>query len=864
MNVLGVKEFERGKLEEELDRVIKKPLIMVIAPSGYGKSTLVRQYFAKNDSLLNLWFPMQRDEVDGNWIWHRICNKIHEYNEPLYDRVAQLNLPQSAQEMSYMMRMLNTYVVREEYLIIDDYQECNSPWLHSLLENIAVNVPHFHIVLISRTYPELAYEELFLKGYCAIINQQNLTLDIDETREIFRLNGAELNDRELDELYEYTDGWISAVYLSLYEYKKRGSFGSFFGVNHLLKTAIFDKLSPFMQEFFMRVSLFDWFELEGARYVTQMDIAENSLFESMEQFGFLHYDTRSRSFQMHALLRTVAELELKKSDIDMQGLYSRAAQWCEKKGSFIEAVKYYKKAQNSRRIAQIYSGEHGKNLIEQAPELFEDVRDFIWEDIWNDNLMAWLNYVYFCMMSNGTAQTLPMYEELVRQVGESERWSSDEKIRAELLVLKSITEFNDLKAMNASLMEAAKLLGYRTSQVLGNSLLTYGTICMTLLYYNRSGGLKQTIEQEKIYARHYMTLTKGVQEGWDEFFDAEYALMRGEFGRAYELAERAYKKTALRHQSCVVISCYYIMLRCLLYLGEKGQFYEKLEEMKKSFTDVVDPVLIIDVELVQGYMYACLGMREKMPEWLADFRLENCNRAIRNIRSGCMTYGRLLCSEKNWEHLDIVGDEMLVPYANTVHLFPIIVGYIYKAIAKFNMGQSELAVEYLKKAVDCAREDGIVIPFIENGHELAPILRVARSVQRGETLGELSNVACGEMRDEVHDEVRGGETDAFLEGILAQAEKYERGRRLVAGEAEADDTAGDDSGAKAAAVPLTKREAELMEYVRAGLRNAEIGEKMHIAQVTVEKNLTSIYRKLGVKNRTAAIRMLDDMYGSEK
>ena len=112
MNVLGVREYEREKLEKELENVVEKPLIMVIAPSGYGKSTLVRQFFSKHDSLLNLWFPMQRDEVDGNWIWHRICNKIHEYNKPLYDRVAHLSLPQSDQEMSYMIRMLNTYVVR--------------------------------------------------------------------------------------------------------------------------------------------------------------------------------------------------------------------------------------------------------------------------------------------------------------------------------------------------------------------------------------------------------------------------------------------------------------------------------------------------------------------------------------------------------------------------------------------------------------------------------------------------------------------------------------------------------------------------------------------------------------------------------
>ena len=826
MNGLGIREFERKKLEGELESVIHKPLIMVIAPSGYGKSTLVRQYFSRNDSRLNLWFPMQRDEVDGNWIWHRICNKIHEYNEPLYDRVAHLSLPQSAQEMSYMIKMLNLYVVREEYLIIDDYQECNSQWMDRLIENIVINVPHLHIILISRTYPDIPYEELLLRGCCAVINQQNLTLNIEETKEIFRLNNVELSDKELCELYEYTDGWISAVYLSLYEYKKRGSFGSFLGVNHLLKTAIFDKLSPKMQEFFMKVALFDWFEIEGAKYITGMDIAEKLLFESQKQFGFLHYDAKSRSFQMHALLRNVAETELGKSDIDMPGLYSRAAQWCEKKKNCIEAVKYYKKSGNSSRIARLYAGADGKRLIEQAPELFEDVKDFIWQDIWNDNLMAWLNYLYCRILTDGAVTVEKLYENTVKQVSESTRWKTDDKIHAELLVLKSIIQFNDIEAMNASMKTAVDLLGYGTSDILGNSLLTYGTTCMTLLYYNRSGDLKRIIAGEKVYAGYFMNLTKGVLEGWDEFFDAEYALMLGNFEKAYEYAARVYKRTELRHQSCLMISCYYIMLKCLISFGKKEQFYGKLDEMKEQFSQVVDPLLIIDTELVQGYMYACLGMRERMPDWLADFKLENCNRAIRNIRSGCMTYGRLLCSEKNWEHLDIVGDEMLVPYANTVHIFPMIVGYIYKAIAKYNMGQKVLAADYLKKAVNYAEKDAVVIPFIENGSELIPIIQ------------EL-------MPDE------------FLSHIIEQSEQYEKGKYLITG------GSTDDGGleSQAGAGLLTRREAELMEYVREGLRNAEIGEKMHIAQVTVEKNLTSIYRKLGVKNRTAAIRMLDELQG---
>mgnify|MGYP000235956837 FL=1 len=67
MNVLGVREYEREKLEKELENVVEKPLIMVIAPSGYGKSTLVRQFFSKHDRLLNLWRAEELDHLVQNF-----------------------------------------------------------------------------------------------------------------------------------------------------------------------------------------------------------------------------------------------------------------------------------------------------------------------------------------------------------------------------------------------------------------------------------------------------------------------------------------------------------------------------------------------------------------------------------------------------------------------------------------------------------------------------------------------------------------------------------------------------------------------------------------------------------------------------
>jgi len=56
---------------------------------------------------------------------------------------------------------------------------------------------------------------------------------------------------------------------------------------------------------------------------------------------------------------------------------------------------------------------------------------------------------------------------------------------------------------------------------------------------------------------------------------------------------------------------------------------------------------------------------------------------------------------------------------------------------------------------------------------------------------------------------------------------------------------------------LTPRENEVLKYLAQGLTNKEISGKTHLAIDTVKTHLRSIYRKLGVKNRSQAITLLN-------
>ncbi len=64
-------------------------------------------------------------------------------------------------------------------------------------------------------------------------------------------------------------------------------------------------------------------------------------------------------------------------------------------------------------------------------------------------------------------------------------------------------------------------------------------------------------------------------------------------------------------------------------------------------------------------------------------------------------------------------------------------------------------------------------------------------------------------------------------------------------------------------VQLSPRELEALELVANGLPNKQIGRKLGISEATVKAHLTSIFRRIGVENRTQAARWFERSSGDE-
>lgn len=100
--------------------------------------------------------------------------------------------------------------------------------------------------------------------------------------------------------------------------------------------------------------------------------------------------------------------------------------------------------------------------------------------------------------------------------------------------------------------------------------------------------------------------------------------------------------------------------------------------------------------------------------------------------------------------------------------------------------------------------------------------------------------------------------DMQRETLIATIEAAARGETLLKPEIlqrvlAYQQRAGQRPSAPADAMPLTVRELEVLRAVADGQQNKEIARRLDISERTVKAHLTSVYNKLGVDSRAAAI-----------
>ncbi len=215
----------RPRLLRALDQAVAARLILVVAPAGYGKTTLLAEWL--HTLTLPPPFPCQGEGLGVRVAWVSLSEMDNDPAHLLGGLVAGIHAQCSnltpavdaASPLSYTLALLFRQAAQAAggpwLLVLDDYHLINNPAVHQGLDTL-LNLPTWpvHLVIASRCQPPLAaIARLRVEGQLAELDEADLRFTPDETQRFLAASGFALDQTSLHQVIERTEGWPAALQL---------------------------------------------------------------------------------------------------------------------------------------------------------------------------------------------------------------------------------------------------------------------------------------------------------------------------------------------------------------------------------------------------------------------------------------------------------------------------------------------------------------------------------------------------------------------------------------------------------------------------------------------------------------------------
>ncbi len=795
------------------EAVAAHPLVAVSAPMGYGKTTAARE-LAESAGENGYYVAVPAGPASARYLWDAALGQLADQGLKIAPALRRLGFPEDAAQMRRVMEMCRA----DSYpavVIFDDYQHVTDPALDLFLDLLVrERLPNFHIALFSRVRPNLPLEELRLKGLAAAFGQELLAFTREEAEEYFRLHKS---PEAAEDAWNYSEGWVSALWLSLQSWRKTGTARPERDAEILVGETVFSSYDEREKALLMQLSIVDRFTAGEAAILAADPGAANLLRGLHDKNAFLDYDPAGDSYQLHSIFRSYLNKALDASGMDMRALRRRAGECSLARGEPMPALRFFAGAgreEDLLRILDAFALPGGNLTLFFFPEeVMAMVKAIPWR-ILEQRPMEYLAFVYFCLSEAADPTAATLLEEAEERFAASDAITAalKKRIGGEAILIRSMLAFNDLWAMRDIHRKAHKLLNGRSAISSKNMIWTFGCPHVAYLYLRKAGTYRNMIELIEGNLHYFHDLTGGCSMGAEPLFRAEWLLERGELDRVEGFLANARGLAETKDQITTLLAAAFSLARLRIAENRPGEATALLDAWLPVIQDAGHVDHFNCLALATGYVNACLGRHDRIPQWLRDGDIWAARHVVQMLGFIYAVHGKAIMLAGDCERLDALAKRLpayLGPYDN---LFGHIHAKTLEAVAAWRLQGMEKALEHARAAVELARPDGILLTLAEYGQHFLPL------AQR--------------LRDETPN-------DAYLAALARATEHYSRTASRIEQEGNGK-------------VSLTGREKDILRLVVKGKTNADIAKRLGVAEITVKKMLTSAFSKLKVKNRIEA------------
>lgn len=887
----------RPDLIKLLDFAPPKLLTMIIAPAGFGKTTLVSsrideiQYLdssIKTDYLHSAWLAI--DETDNDFIFflrHFTAALRNIFPEALPESYKLIhNASEIDMELISLILTNEIAAISQRFvMVLDDFHRTACPQLHELLSRWIRHWPlPMHLVVISRTQPPLALSGLKGQGKINDIRSRDLRFSPQEAADYISLTTErDPGEKPIADLLNHIEGWVAGLKLASIALNQTTAAQDIEPVISLgrqdiisyLADEVFGHMSEPMQRFLMKISILDDFCVSLCLALVDEDDLDESvkyLLDNIHNVDLFITALQGKEecnedwFRMHHLMRNLLQKRLLISfkPEQVRALHLRAANWHAGCEQFKQALEHALKADNSELLAEILD-----HMIFKALDS-EDL-------LLMDHLMLFVT----AEMSSTNPQFL-----LYKAWQKFYRWDLD--------------EINDIIRQTEKIMKSKQPVSVNQGSLSGQLAFFKGFL--TLASNNCPGAVKlfakalDSIPTRWNYIRGQAVFYHGLSLQSCE--DAQKAA--GYLQQSYRDLDNKNNSHAIRHLFALALiylqdgdlntSEHYARLLldkarhnrlpqqegfALAILGFVNCQWNRLDLAEEWYQELYKMRLFITITLNrQGYIglsivLQALGRSKEaldMINELTDLELERRGQVTAVTQVGRL---RVLTSQDQWKEAEKWADEYLKPFADVLLLPNFEDPQIFKArvlIARNDPKDQPIIREILEKYLNTASERNInrckaealalsALAEMNEGNDLKArdeLIESLKLAARGNMIRLYLDL--GPQMEELLKQVSpAAEIAEFVQEILAAFALSGAGKPAANQSAKGQPVINTDGLGLPFYESLSLRETEVLRLMAEAISLQEIADRLFISYATAKRHTVNIYSKLGVHSRWEAV-----------
>ena len=353
----------RSSLLELLDENRNRPLTLISAPAGYGKSTLASMWLEASNCP-SAWISLDEGDNDLrtfiSYLLAAVSRTFPGFQPQTWDLLEAPTLAPIRVIARYILNDLDQ--VGEPFVLaLDDvYMIHDQPVFHLLGELLRHPAPGMHLVLITRRDPPLPIASLRARRQLTEIRSRHLRVTVPEARRILtRMLHQEIEETTAAEWTERTEGWVTALQLAALSIAHSGrdisiradmTSGGQYLQDYLL-AEVLDHLDPDLRDRILATSLLNRFCNSLCDAVWPKNPVRGKVAFSSDQFVdwlrnhnlfVIPLDDGRQWFRFHHLFQRLLQNFLRDgTDADeIADIHRRASQWYADNGLIDEALQH--------------------------------------------------------------------------------------------------------------------------------------------------------------------------------------------------------------------------------------------------------------------------------------------------------------------------------------------------------------------------------------------------------------------------------------------------------------------------------------------------------------------------------------------